>query len=108
MKGLNTTYPPYNFKSRDRLRMENAYHDTIFFYKLTNHLNPDLAQLAYRKDRKEGFKERRLGLIHPREIPPGLRLPQSLRTSRGATPVMTRSHSPRASSTCTSRLCSIR
>jgi len=71
VKGLNTTYPQYNFKSRDRLRIQNAYHDTIFFYKLTNHLNPELAHLAYRKDRKEGFKEHRLGLIHPAQIPPG-------------------------------------
>jgi len=71
VKGLNATYPQYNFKSRDRLRIENAYHDTIFFYKLTNHLNPELAHLAYRKDRKDGFKERRLGLIHPAQIPPG-------------------------------------
>lgn len=71
VKGLNTTYPQFNFKSRDRLRIQNAYHDTIFFYKLTNHLNPELAHLAYRKDRKEGFKERRLGLIHPAQIPPG-------------------------------------
>jgi len=71
VKGLNATYPAYNYKSRDRTRVENAYHDTIFFYKLTNHLNPDILKLAYRKDRKEGFRERRLGLMHPREIPAG-------------------------------------
>jgi hypothetical protein len=71
VKGLNSTYPLYNYKSRDRQRIQNAYHDSIFFYKLTNHLNPDLIKLAYKKDRKEGFKERRLGLIHPRIIPEG-------------------------------------
>jgi hypothetical protein len=71
VKGLNSTYPAYNFKSRDRLRVENAYHDSIFFYKVTNHLNPDLLRLAYRRDRKDNFRERRLGLIHPREIPEG-------------------------------------
>jgi hypothetical protein len=71
VKGLHATYPSYNFKSKDRLRVENAYHDAVFFYKLTNHLNPDLVRLAYRKDMKEHSRERRLGLIHPREVPPG-------------------------------------
>jgi hypothetical protein len=71
VKGLNAVYPAYNFKSRNRQRIENAYHDTIFFYKLSNHLNPDLMKLAYRKDRKEGFREKRLGLLHPREVPEG-------------------------------------
>ena len=71
VKGLNTVYPSYSFRSRNRQRVENAYHDAMFFYKLTNHLNPDLMRLAYRKDRKEGFREKRLGLLHPREVPPG-------------------------------------
>ena len=71
VKALNATYPAYNFKSRDRHRVENAYHDTMYFYKLTNHLNPDLHRLTYRKDRNDGFRERRLGLLHPREIPDG-------------------------------------
>jgi hypothetical protein len=71
VKSLNATYPAYNYKSRDRIRVRNAYHDAIFFYKVTNHLNPDLLRLAFRKDRKEGFRERRLGLLHPREVPPG-------------------------------------
>jgi len=69
VKGLNAIYPSYNYKSRDRQRIENAYHDTIFFYKLTNHLNPDIMRLAYRKDRTEGFVQKRLALLHPREIP---------------------------------------
>jgi Zinc dependent phospholipase C len=69
VKGLNAIYPSYNYKSRDRLRVENAYHDSIFFYKLTNHLNPDLMRLTFRKDRKDGFIQRRLALVHPREIP---------------------------------------
>ena len=71
VKGLNAVYPSYNFKSRNRLRIQNAYHDTMFFYKVTNHLNPELPKLAYRKDRKEGFREKRLGLLHPREVPEG-------------------------------------
>ncbi len=71
VKGLNSTYPSFNFKSRDRKRIENAYHDTIFFYRITNHLNPYLLKLAFRKDRKESFREKRLGLIHPREVPQG-------------------------------------
>ncbi len=71
VKGLNAVYPAYNFKSRNRQRIENAYHDAMFFYKLSNHLNPDLVKLAYRKDRNEGFREKRLGLLHPREIPTG-------------------------------------
>jgi Zinc dependent phospholipase C len=71
VKGLNSTYPAYNYKSRDRLRVENAYNDSMHFYKLTDHLNPDLIRLAFKKDRQEGFKQRRLGLIHPREIPEG-------------------------------------
>jgi hypothetical protein len=71
VKGLNAIYPAYSFKSRNRQRIENAYYDAMFFYKLTNHLNPDLPKLAYRKDRKEGFREKRLGLLHPREVPGG-------------------------------------
>ena len=69
VKGLNNIYPAYSYKSRDRLRVENAYHDSMFFYKLTNHLNRDLIRLAYRKDRKDGFAHRRLALVHPRDIP---------------------------------------
>jgi hypothetical protein len=69
VKGLHAVYPSYNYKSKDRQRVENAYYDTMFFYKLTNHLNPDILKLAFRKDRKEGFKERRLALLHPRAIP---------------------------------------
>jgi hypothetical protein len=69
VKGLNATYPSYSYKSRDRLRVENAYHDTIFFYKLTNHLNKDLIRLAFKKDRRDGFTRRRLALVHPRDIP---------------------------------------
>ena len=71
VKSLNATYPSYNYKSRDRLRIENAYRDAMYFYKLTNHLNPDLVRLAYKRDRKDGFKVRRLGLIHPRTVPEG-------------------------------------
>jgi hypothetical protein len=71
VKGLNATYPAYNYKSRNRLRVENAYHDSVFFYKVTNHLNPDLVRLAYRRDRRDGFREMRLGLIHPGEVPDG-------------------------------------
>ena len=71
VKGLNAIYPSYNYKSRDRLRIENAYRDSIFFYRVTNHRNPELLKLAFRKDRKEGFRERRIGLIHPPEIPKG-------------------------------------
>ena len=71
VKSLNATYPAYNYKSRDRLRVQNAYHDAIFFYKVTNHLNPELIKLAFKKDRKDGFHERRLGLLHPREVPEG-------------------------------------
>jgi hypothetical protein len=71
VKGLNKIYPFYNFKSRNRQRIQNAYHDSIFFYKLTNHLNPELIKLAYRKDRMENFREKRFGLLHPREVPAG-------------------------------------
>lgn len=72
VKGLHTTYPAMRFKSRDRKRIENAYRDTMFFYTLTNHMNPLLPRLVYRKDKKDGFRQRRLALIHPREIPEGL------------------------------------
>ncbi len=72
VKSLNATYPALNFKSRDRRRIENAYHDTIFFFKLTNHRNPLLTKLAFKKDRKEGFHEKRLALLHPFEVPEGL------------------------------------
>lgn len=72
VKGLHATYPSFGRKSLDRERVENAYHDTIFFYKLTNHLNAEMPRLAWKKDRKEGFRQRRMGLLHPREVPPGV------------------------------------
>jgi hypothetical protein len=71
VKGLNATYPALNFKSRDRRRVDNAYHDAIFFYKLSNHLNPMLHRLAYRKDLKDGMHNRRLALLHPPAVPEG-------------------------------------
>ena len=72
VKGLHATYPQFGRKSLDRARIENAYHDTVFFYKLTNHLNAEMPRLAWKKDRKEGFRRRRMGLLHPREVPPGV------------------------------------
>jgi len=72
VKGLNATYPAMRFKSRDRKRIENAYQDTMFFYALTNHTNPHLPRLVYKRDRKDGFRERRLALVHPLEVPGGL------------------------------------
>jgi hypothetical protein len=71
VKALNATYPSYNLKSRNRLRVHNAYRDAMYFYKVSNHLNPDLVRQAYKRDRKDGFKVRRLGLIHPRTVPEG-------------------------------------
>ncbi len=72
VKGFHAQFPSFARKSLDRARVENAYHDTIFFYKLTNHLNAELPRLAWKKDRREGFRQHRLGLIHPREVPPGI------------------------------------
>jgi hypothetical protein len=72
VKGLHATYPQFGRKSLDRARIENACHDAVFFYKLTNHLNADLPRLAWKKDRKDGFRQRRMGLLHPREVPPGV------------------------------------
>jgi thiol-disulfide isomerase/thioredoxin len=72
LKGLHATYPAMRYKSRDRKRIENAYRDAMFFYTLTNHMNPLLPRLVYRKDSKDGFRQRRLALIHPREVPEGL------------------------------------
>jgi hypothetical protein len=72
VKGLHATYPSMRFKSRDRRRVENAFQDTMFFYSLTNHTNPHLPRLVYKRDRKDGFRERRLALVHPLEVPAGL------------------------------------
>jgi hypothetical protein len=72
VKGLHATYPSFGRKSLDRARIENAYYDAMFFYKLTNHLNAEIPRLAWKKDRKEGFRQRRMGLLHPREVPPGI------------------------------------
>jgi hypothetical protein len=71
VKSLNATYPALSFKSRDRRRVENAYHDTITFYKFTNHINPHLHILAYRRDQKDGFRQRRFALLHPPAVPEG-------------------------------------
>jgi len=72
VKGLNGTFPSFGRKSLDRARIENAYYDAVFFYKVTNHLNTAMHRLASKSDRKRGFRTRRLGLLHPREIPPGI------------------------------------
>jgi hypothetical protein len=71
VKSLNATYPSMSYKSRDRRRVDNAYHDAIFFYKLTNHLTPRLHRLAYRSDAKDGFQHRRFALLHPVTVPEG-------------------------------------
>jgi hypothetical protein len=71
VKGLNATYPSTAHKSRDRMRIENAYHDAVFFYKLTNHRTPAWRLLAFKKDKRDGFRERRLALFHPVEVPEG-------------------------------------
>lgn len=72
VKGMNATYPSMRYKSRDRKRVENAYHDTMFFYTLTNHTNPLLPRLVFKRDRKDGFREKRLALVHPQQVPEGL------------------------------------
>jgi hypothetical protein len=72
VKGLHATYPSFGRKSLDRERIENAYYDAMFFYKLTNHLNTEMHRIASKSDRKFGFRKRRLGLLHPREVPPGI------------------------------------
>ncbi len=88
-------------KSLDRARIENAYHDTVFFYKLTNHLNAELPRMAWKKDRKDGFRQRRLGLLHPREVPPGVDFLN--RRAAAVVPPLRRHRglARRASSTCT-------
>lgn len=69
VKSLNATYPAMEHKSRDRHRVENAYRDTRFFYRLTNHLNPRLMEFAYRRDRKNDFTRRWVALLHPWHVP---------------------------------------
>ena len=72
VKGLHATYPAMRFKSRDRRRVQNAYQDTMFFYSLINHTNPLLPRLVFKRDKRDGFRERRLALVHPWEVPAGL------------------------------------
>jgi hypothetical protein len=69
VKSLHATYPAMRYKSRDRKRVENAYHDAMFFYALTNHTNPALPRLVFKKDKKEGFHQRLLAFVHPQEVP---------------------------------------
>lgn len=69
VRALHITYPDSLYKSRDRKRIENAYSDTIFFYRLTNHLNTQRFSRAYNFDRQDGFKRRRIALIHPHKVP---------------------------------------
>ncbi len=72
LKSLNAGYPQMRYKSRDRRRIENAYKDTIFFYKVTDPLHSGYRRLAYARDRKSGYKHRRLALFHPLNLPPGI------------------------------------
>ncbi len=72
VKGLNSSYPSLNYKSRDRRRVDNAYRDTIFFYKVTDHKNSSFFRLVYKKDLRDGFHHRRLALVHPPQVPEGV------------------------------------
>ncbi|GAH51642.1 unnamed protein product, partial [marine sediment metagenome] len=60
LKGLHASYPGMHFKSRDRRRIENAYKDTIYFYTVTDPLNPLYRQMAFARDQRAGDNRRRL------------------------------------------------
>ena len=53
VQAINAAYPNAHYKSRNRRRMENAYADSIRFYTLTDHRNPQLRQRALERDHTE-------------------------------------------------------
>jgi hypothetical protein len=69
VKSLNTAYPKTHFKSRNRLRVENAYVDSMGFYTFIDPLNPQYRRLAFERDRSSHGYKRRLALFHPFEVP---------------------------------------
>ena len=68
-RSILTTYPHDTHASMHRERIVNAYHDTLFFYRVTNHRDPSLARRALELDRRENYRKRRLALFHPLAIP---------------------------------------
>jgi len=69
LKALNAAYPRMRYKSRDRLRIENAYQDSLSFYSFTDPADPQFRPLAVAHDRKDGGAKRRLALFHPYHLP---------------------------------------
>ncbi len=64
VKGINSAYPTASFKSRNRRRIENAYADSMRFYRLTDHRNLRLRNRAVELDRRDEFRHRRCAVFH--------------------------------------------
>ena len=62
VKGIDSAYPTASFKSRNRRRIENAYADSMRFYRLTDHRDPRLRNRALELDRRDQF--RRCAVFH--------------------------------------------
>ena len=75
LKAIDAGYPDARYKSRNRRRIENAYVDSMRFYTLTDHRNPQLRRRALQLDRSEGFRRRRVAVYHfpdhGQELDPG-------------------------------------
>ncbi len=75
LKAIDAAYPDARYKSRNRRRIENAYADSMRFYTLTDHRNPQLRRKALELDRSEGFQRRRIAVFHfpehGQELDPG-------------------------------------
>jgi len=67
LKALNASYPRMSFKSRDRLRIQNAYTDARFFHQHTDPGNARYRQAVVEMDRVD--PRRRLALFHPSGLP---------------------------------------
>jgi hypothetical protein len=72
IKSLHATYPKAHYKSRDRLRIENAYRDSMGFYEFIDPMHPEYRRYAYTRDMQSGSDRRRLALFHPLEVPEGI------------------------------------
>ncbi len=68
-QSIATTYQQDLLPSGLAQRIANAYQDTILFYRMTNPRDPHCILRAYQRDEQDGFRTRRLALLHPHHVP---------------------------------------
>ena len=70
VSAIESTFPEYDNRPKNEIRILNAYGDTRGFYSFTNPPNRDNLIHAYHRDRSHGRHSRRMiALFHPDRLP---------------------------------------